>query len=72
MKVREVFQVELPLRDFFEQPTIAGQVTNILKDPIQRIKVEQTAELLMSITELSDEEIEKMLAEKTALIGVGA
>ncbi|MGB3206652.1 MAG: amino acid adenylation domain-containing protein, partial [Crinalium sp.] len=72
VKVREVFQVELPLRDFFEQPTIAGQVTNILKDSIQRLKVEQTAELIMSITELSDEEIEKMLAEKTALIGVGA
>ncbi|HEY9693240.1 MAG TPA: amino acid adenylation domain-containing protein [Oculatellaceae cyanobacterium] len=72
VKVREVFQVELPLRNFFEAPTIAGQVTSILQDPQQRIKVEQTAELLMSITELSDEEVEKMLAEKTALIGVGA
>jgi amino acid adenylation domain-containing protein len=71
-KVREAFNIELPLRDFFETPTIAGQVTNILHDPQQRLKVEQTAELLMSITELSDEEVEKMLAEKTALIGVGA
>ncbi|MBD1924286.1 amino acid adenylation domain-containing protein [Microcoleus sp. FACHB-831] len=71
-KVRETFNIELPLRDFFETPTIAGQVTNILHAPQQRLKVEQTAELLMSITELSDDEVEKMLAEKTALIGVGA
>lgn len=69
--VRDTLQIDLPLRHFFEAPTIAGQVTSI-QDPQQRIKVEQTAELLMSITELSDEEVEKMLAEKTALIGVGA
>jgi hypothetical protein len=36
-----------------------------VENPAQREKVENTAQLLLSLAELSDEEVERMLAEKT-------
>jgi acyl carrier protein len=63
--VRETLQVELPLRHFFESPTIAEQVAVMLQDSAQRAKVEAIAQLVLSLAELSDDEVEKMLAEKT-------
>ncbi|MBW4649609.1 MAG: amino acid adenylation domain-containing protein [Kastovskya adunca ATA6-11-RM4] len=63
--VRETLQVELPLRHFFESPTVAEQVAVILQDSAQRAKVEAIAQLVLSLAELSDDEVDKMLAEKT-------
>jgi amino acid adenylation domain-containing protein len=63
--VRETLQVELPLRHFFESPTVAEQVAVMHQDSAQRAKVEAIAQLVLSLAELSDDEVEKMLAEKT-------
>ncbi|HEY9873910.1 MAG TPA: amino acid adenylation domain-containing protein, partial [Candidatus Obscuribacterales bacterium] len=70
--VRDALQVDLPLRYLFEAPTVAGQVAIILQDAEERSQIEQTAQLLLSIAELSEDEVVKMLDEKTALVGVGA
>ncbi|HET9228952.1 MAG TPA: phosphopantetheine-binding protein, partial [Thermoanaerobaculia bacterium] len=50
--VRETFEVEVPLRELFERPTVAA-LAEALKSP----ETERTAELLLEMSELSDEEL---------------
>ncbi|MEG4404815.1 amino acid adenylation domain-containing protein [Microcoleus sp. MON2_D5] len=65
--VRDTFGVDIPLRSFFESPTASEQAAALVENPAQRENVENTAQLLLSLAELSDEEVERMLAEKTSL-----
>ncbi|MEG4490504.1 amino acid adenylation domain-containing protein [Microcoleus sp. D3_18_C4] len=65
--VRDTFGVDVPLRSFFESPTASEQAAALVENPAQRENVENTAQLLLSLAELSDEEVERMLAEKTSL-----
>ena len=58
--VRETFEVEVPLRELFERPTVAGlaaAMTAGSADPAARARVERTAELLLEVSELSEEEV---------------
>ena len=65
--VRDTFGVDVPMRSFFESPTASEQAAALVENPAQREEVENTAQLLLSLAELSDEEVERMLAEKTSL-----
>ncbi|MEG4517833.1 MULTISPECIES: amino acid adenylation domain-containing protein [unclassified Microcoleus] len=65
--VRDTFGVDVPLSSFFESPTASEQAAGLVENPAQREQVENTAQLLLSLAELSDEEVEQMLAEKTSL-----
>ncbi|MCP4655731.1 MAG: amino acid adenylation domain-containing protein, partial [bacterium] len=49
--VRDPFEIELPLRIVFEQPTVAGLAGALLADPAERSRVERTAELLLEIAD---------------------
>jgi hypothetical protein len=62
-RLRETFQVELPLRTFFEAPTIIGLAEMMVKDPGEKIRIERIAELLISIASYSDDEAEARLSE---------
>ena len=53
-RVREAFRVELPVRKIFEQPTVQGLAQALLEDQGERI--ERTAELLLQVSSVSDEE----------------
>lgn len=65
-RVREAFQLELPLRKLFQSPTVARLATSILEDEVQRERVERTAELLLKVASLSDEEVDDLLSHNQA------
>jgi amino acid adenylation domain-containing protein len=50
--VRETFEVEVPLRELFERPTVAA-----LAEALKSAETERTAELLLEMSALSDEEL---------------
>ncbi|HYP26492.1 MAG TPA: amino acid adenylation domain-containing protein [Blastocatellia bacterium] len=69
-RVYETFQSRLPLRKVFEEPTVAGLATALL-DSGDRRKIERTAELLLEVAQLSDEEAERLLEEKLCQVSEG-
>jgi acyl carrier protein len=62
-RLREVFQVELPLRGLFEMPTVEGIVNLIGQVWGAPEVVEQIAETLKEIDSLSPDEVERMMFE---------
>ena len=60
-RVRLAFQLELPLRRLFKAPTVEGLAQAILDHCEERERVEQTAELLLKLSTLSDEEAAQLL-----------
>jgi acyl-coenzyme A synthetase/AMP-(fatty) acid ligase/acyl carrier protein len=65
-RVRDLFGTELPLRALFEAPTVAGLAEEMSQDPEQRHRFERTAELLLTLAQLSDDDAEAMLENETA------
>jgi acyl carrier protein len=65
-RVRDSFDVDVPLRRLFEAPTVAGLADALLEYATPRVEVERKAELLLAVSELSDEEVEQMLAARGA------
>jgi acyl carrier protein len=55
--VRETFEIEVPLRELFERPTVAGLAAALTGDAAARRRVERTAELLLEVSALSEEEV---------------
>jgi amino acid adenylation domain-containing protein len=63
-RLREKYQVELPVRKVFEAPTIAGLAQLIAESLVESEDVQELDELLAELEELSDEEIATLLADE--------
>lgn len=65
-RMREALQLELPLRRIFEEPTVAGLAHAILSDSRESKRVARTAELLLTLSGVSDEQA-AALVEKSVV-----
>jgi acyl carrier protein len=68
-RLRESFQIELPLRAFFEAPTVAELAEVMTSKPEQRVRIQRIAELMISIANYSDDEVEAMLGNDRLIGG---
>jgi amino acid adenylation domain-containing protein len=65
-RVRETFDVDLPVRTVFDAPTVALLAEQLLLDPATRSRIESLAELLSSLNRLSEEELAERLGQARA------
>jgi len=63
-RLRKAFQIEIPLRTLFESPTVEELALALQQSEGEREKVEQRGALLLKVAELSDDEVNTMLAEQ--------
>ncbi len=61
VRTQDVLGIEIPLQLVFDAPTIADFAEALLQDEDNRERIERSIELLLSVTELSEEEVEAML-----------
>ena len=63
-RVREILGVELALRRIFEEPTVEGLALALILEG--GTTVERTAEILLKVSEISDDAVEGLLGEQAA------
>ncbi len=66
-RIREVFQIQMPLRRIFEEPTVSGLAQALLRDP-EQARIQRMAELLVQFSNLSDEQAESLLRQSATSI----
>ena len=60
-RVRETYKIELPLRELFETPTVAGLASLITQNLVEQASPDDLSDLLSELEGLSDEEVQRLL-----------
>jgi len=63
-RLRKVFEIEIPLRTLFESPTVEKLASALLQREGERERLEKRAALLLKVAELSEDEVNTLLAEQ--------
>jgi amino acid adenylation domain-containing protein len=61
-RVREAFNIEVPLRRIFEQPSVAGLAVVIAQSQAEQANSVEIAQMLAELDQLSDDEVQSILA----------
>ncbi|HEY0172464.1 MAG TPA: phosphopantetheine-binding protein, partial [Pyrinomonadaceae bacterium] len=71
-RMRKLFNVDLPLRRFFETPTVADLAALVMESQAAQLGLESLAEMAEEIKNISEEELKELLeSEKRALAEEG-
>jgi acyl carrier protein len=65
-RIHESFQVELPLRTLFENPTVAGLAVKIAEAQPQKTLLKEVEDVLAKLESLSEEEARRLLAHENS------
>ena len=60
--VQNAFEVRLPLRCVFEAPTVVGMAESLFNTSGERLRIEETAQILVQLSQISEEEAAAMLS----------
>jgi amino acid adenylation domain-containing protein len=63
-KLRETFQLEIPLRTLYENPSVAQLATAIVQRQAEELEVDSLNKILAEMDQLSDEEVQRLLTTK--------
>ena len=66
-RLREGFHIDLPLRQFFESPTVAGLASIINENHLEDADPQVLAEMLSQMGNLSDADVKAMLDAERSL-----
>jgi acyl carrier protein len=66
LQVSDTFGIEVPVTVLFAAPTIAELANKLLHDPTDGQRIEETAALLLSVEEMSDDEVKALIAKEEA------
>jgi amino acid adenylation domain-containing protein len=66
-RIRDAFQVEVPVRSLFKSPTIASLAAIIEQKQLDETDSEKLVEMLADLDQLSDEEVEALLASEEGI-----
>ncbi|HVG20241.1 MAG TPA: amino acid adenylation domain-containing protein [Blastocatellia bacterium] len=65
LRIKEIFDVKLPMRVIFNTPTIAKLAVKIVEKQLQQKSEEEVAQVLAQLENLSDEEVNRLLKGET-------